>query len=391
MRSGGFILQAVEKPVVATSSSVSSRWCGVTSQVTGSRAPLRGPHQLEAARRRQVGDVVTTAAVLEQDEVARHHHVLGGAGDARQAEERRRVALVHDAAAGEAEVLGVLHHRQAVVLGVEQRAAHQLGVHHRLAVVGDRHRAGGGHLADLRQLLPLEPFRHRADRIDAGEAVTLRLAADVLRDRAVIVRTGTVFAMQQTAVKPPAAAAIVPGAHRLLVLLPRLAQVDVDVDEAGRDDEAGGVDDLGVLGHGETLLQPRHLAVLDQHVDEGVEVLARVDDAAAADQRDHAASPCAPEHRYKHRHAHGDAVGDLLEDHRALAVGDVAGDLDAAVHRPRMHHQRVVLGELQALAGEPEELEVLLAPTGTAAAPCARAGCAASSPRRRRRAPLRCE
>ncbi len=34
-RSGGFILVLVEKPVSATASSVSSRWCGVTSQVTG--------------------------------------------------------------------------------------------------------------------------------------------------------------------------------------------------------------------------------------------------------------------------------------------------------------------------------------------------------------------
>ena len=32
---------------------------------------------------------------------------------------------------------------------------------------------------------------------------------------------------------------------------------------------------------------------------------------------------------------------DLLEDHRRRPVGDVGGDLDAAVHRPRVHHDRV--------------------------------------------------
>src|SRR4051794_36816530 len=37
--------------------------------------------------------------------------------------------------------------------------------------------------------------------------------------------------------------------------------------------------------------------------------------------------------------AHGDAVGDLARDDRAREVGDLGRDLDAAVHRTRMHHQ----------------------------------------------------
>src|SRR3972149_10627620 len=32
-------------------------------------------------------------------------------------------------------------------------------------------------------------------------------------------------------------------------------------------------------------------------------------------------------------HPHGHAVGNLFEDHRARAVGDLRGDLHAAVHR----------------------------------------------------------
>ena len=152
---------------------------------------LGAPHHVEAARRREVGDVVAAGGVLGEDEVARHHHVLGGAGDAGQAQLGRPLPLVHDAAAGEGQVLGVLDHRDAEVLGVEQGAAHQLGVHHRLAVVRDRPHAGAHHLADLRQLLAQQPLADGADRIDAGETVPPRLQQDVLGHRpAVVDRVG---------------------------------------------------------------------------------------------------------------------------------------------------------------------------------------------------------
>ena len=121
-------------------------------------APLGGAHQVEGARGRQVRDVVAPAGLLEQQEVARHHHVLRQTGDPRQAEPGRPLALVHHALAGEGQVLGVLHDRQAEVLGVEQRAAHQLGVRDRPAVVGDGDRAGPRQLSHLGQLLAREPL-----------------------------------------------------------------------------------------------------------------------------------------------------------------------------------------------------------------------------------------
>ena len=49
-------------------------------------------------------------------------------------------------------------------------------------------------------------------------------------------------------------------------------------------------------------------------------------------------------------HAHGDAHFHLLADHRAVdVVGHFAVDLDAPVHRPRMHDQGVGLGRRQLL------------------------------------------
>src|SRR5262249_50413269 len=47
-----------------------------------------------------------------------------------------------------------------------------------------------------------------------------------------------------------------------------------------------------------------------------------------------------PSQQIEHRHPHRHAVGYLRQDHAVRSVGDVAVDLDAAVHRPRMQdHQ----------------------------------------------------
>ena len=58
-------------------------------------------------------------------------------------------------------------------------------------------------------------------------------------------------------------------------------------------------------------------------------------------------------------HADRDPHLDLLADQAAVdVVGDLAADLDAAVHRPRMHDQRVGLGGAQFVVIEPEEMEI---------------------------------
>ena len=59
-------------------------------------------------------------------------------------------------------------------------------------------------------------------------------------------------------------------------------------------------------------------------------------------------------------HAHRDPHLDLLADEAAVdVVGDLAADLDAAVHRPGMHDQRIGLGGAQFVVVEPEEVEIL--------------------------------
>src|SRR3954463_6015632 len=60
------------------------------------------------------------------------------------------------------------------------------------------------------------------------------------------------------------------------------------------------------------------------------------------------------QHRHPHRHSHFD----LFPDQRLGAVGDRGVDLDAAVHRSRVHHQRIGFGVSQFLLVEPEVMKI---------------------------------
>ena len=168
--------------------------------------------------------------------------------------------------------------------------------------------------------------------------------------------------MQATAVKPPAAAAIVPVRTVSLYSCPgsrRWTWMSISPG-ATTSPEASKVS--APLGGLIAAVELRHPAVLDQQVERLVEVLARVDHPAAVDQQlRHAriVSSCDAGEQIEDGHAHRDAVGHLLQDHRVAAVRHLARDLDAAVHRAGVHDDHVVLRRREARGGEAEELEVL--------------------------------
>ena len=86
-----------------------------------------------------------------------------------------------------------------------------------------------------------------------------------------------------------------------------------------------------------------HPSRVDQHV--GRPLARLVDDPPAADHQARqqlGLAPGAGEQVEQHRHAHGHPVGDLLGDHGAGQLGRVDEDLDAAVHRPGVHHEGVL-------------------------------------------------
>ena len=101
---------------------------------------------------------------------------------------------------------------------------------------------------------------------------------------------GEVFGMHTTLVKPPAAAALRAGRDGFLRRLSRLAKMDVQIDQARRDHETGGIDDRLVLFHVARRtfeIDFGNLAVGNVDVAHAVDAIRRVDDVAVGDEGGH--------------------------------------------------------------------------------------------------------
>src|SRR5450759_2367145 len=64
-------------------------------------------------------------------------------------------------------------------------------------------------------------------------------------------------------------------------------------------------------------------------------------------------------HLFEHRHAHRNSVLHLVEDHRPLEIGHLAGEFAPAIDRPRMHHDGFRLGQVHVLQLQAVEAEIL--------------------------------
>ena len=185
------------------------------------------------------------------------------------------------AAARERRLLAVEREPSAGHLRVLERTPHQPGRGDRDAVVAEPGRACVGKLRHLRELGAALALRDRGEEADRhlglgpgplderaqhGRRVDDRLGVRHREDRAEAARG-----------RGPRA-----GGDRLLVLAPRRPQVDVRVDERGREDQARAVHDAVPVG---VHLRPdlRDEARVGAHVEERVRPLHRVDDARAAD------------------------------------------------------------------------------------------------------------
>ena len=144
----------------------------------------------------------------------------------------QHVALVHHRAFGEPGHLAVLGERDAEVERVLERPAHQQRILHAVAVVGEEVHAGGGELGERRELLAVAADRDRSRREHVAQPGELALAADEVDHARPQSWVGSVLGIATIAVKPPSAAARLPGLDRLGLLLARLAEVGVEVDEA---------------------------------------------------------------------------------------------------------------------------------------------------------------
>ena len=124
------------------------------------------------------------------------------------------------------------------------------------------------------------------------------------------------------------------GFDGLGMLDARLAQMHVHVDEARRDDQAGGVEYLRAAESSDPVptpaMRPSSIATsaVPSKPDAGRSTRPFLISSLAI-------GGIGPDDPFQHRHAHGDAILHLIQNHRALAVGHLGRQLAAAIDRAR--------------------------------------------------------
>ena len=185
-------------------------------------------------------------------------------------------------------------------------AAHHAAVLDAAPVVGKRDGAGTGHVAHLGKLGALQPLRARADRVDVRATGRVCGFLELVGDHRRVVDGGLGVGHGSDAGK----AALCRGAHTgddvFLVLLARIAEVDVHVDHAGHEVLAREVLDLGVLRSGKAGAGSRHAAIAHEQVCDSVDSRRGVDEMGILKKQGHCCHlqgadtlrTCAPPHRH---------------------------------------------------------------------------------------------
>ncbi len=96
---------------------------------------------------------------------------------------------------------------------------------------------------------------------------------------------GDVFGMQTTEVKPPRAAAAVPVAMVFLGRLARLAQMDVQINQARTNDFSPGIETLCVFRRGKIFADGGNFAVNDEHIRGGIKMICGINHPSAGQQQ----------------------------------------------------------------------------------------------------------
>ena len=180
--------------------------------------------------------------LLRQLHVALHDRSLGRRLHAAQAQAKRGRAVVHGAAIGHARIFRVLNHRKIDFGRQAQRFAHHCVAENGLAVVGDGHRARALQTAKVRQHRPFAGMSGGGDRKDVDHGAALRplQPGDPFRRIDNGLRVGHAADGSESSGSSGGGA----GGDGFLVTLPGLAQVNMQIDEAGSDDQPARVEFL---------------------------------------------------------------------------------------------------------------------------------------------------
>ena len=239
--------------------------------------------RLDAAQR---GRVIAAAGQRHEAHVALQHDRLGRIGNADQPQPCRELALVHDAFTDQIGVFGVMHDQRVEIAGVGQRPAHHLRIGDAPVAVGERHGARGLQQADLGHLLAAHALGQRRHRVDVDDRGVAGAAQDEIDGRRIIDH-GRGIGLADDGGDAAGGGGLACGCKGFAVAGAGLADKGTHVDQSGRNDLAGAIDDVGAFGHaGRTDAAAAFAdgAVGDQHVADPVEIPGGIDQPGVGKQ-----------------------------------------------------------------------------------------------------------
>ena len=187
------------------------------------------------------------AGEFGQENVAGDNGFFADGRPAAQAESRAPVAFVHDAIGNERIILAVIENREIEHAGVFEGAAHEFVILDAFAVVGDGDDAGLFEGTDGGEFFASDALGDGAGDVNIDEAFARGFFANQ-RDGAGGVDRGRRIRHAQDRGESTARGGLRAGGDGFLGGLAGFAEVDVGIDQTGRDDEAGDIPRLGFVG-----------------------------------------------------------------------------------------------------------------------------------------------
>ena len=261
-----------------------------------------------------------------------------------------------------------MHNERVEVARIGEGTAHHQSIRDAPCTIGEGDRAGCLQKADLGHLLAVETFGQSSHGLNMHDRGVARAPQDEVDDCR-IVDCGRCVGLANDGGHAARGRGLTRGGEGLAIFRAWLADKGSHIDQPGRDDSAFAIDHFSPFGHSggaDSALGFADEAVGDQKIAGKVEVARRIEDPGIGEQDRAAVGQHGLSVRqvarqgFEHRHANGDTHLDLLADQRLGAVGNGGIDFDAAIHRARMHHQRVRLGVCELLLIETEIGEIFL-------------------------------
>ena len=247
---------------------------------------LGGSQKLNRGGAGDLGGVVFDTRETGQLQIARQRNGLGFARLATQAQDGGKQPLVHHAVAGEIGIAQVMHKGHAVVGGIAHGGAQQAGRLDGMAAIGEADDAGFAKQAKFGHLLAAETLGDGPSRQDIDLGRCLGAANEEIDQGAVIDHRGGV-GHHDEAGDAAGSGGFAGRGQGFAIFLAGLAGEDAHIDQARRQRQAAGIDDLDMVGHADGLADGNlgDDAVLDQHGAGMIGAGGRIQDAGVFNQR----------------------------------------------------------------------------------------------------------